>query len=488
MNGTVAAIDLGATSGRVVLGHISATKFTTEVVARFPNQPIRTVDGLHWDVLGLFQHALDGLGAALRLAPDLVSVGIDSWAVDYGLFRGGRLLGNPYHYRDERTSRGVEATHQVVGHDRLYGQNGLQFLPFNTLYQLGVDRLDGLLELADTFLLIPDLLTFWMTGRPVCESTNASTTGLVDLAKGSWNLALMERLGIPSSLFPGLLRPGEVVGRTLPAVSSALCASDGVDVVTVGSHDTASAVAAVPMDASDAAYISCGTWGLVGVELEMPVLTEASRLANFTNELGVDGRIRFLQNVMGLWLLNESVRTWEQGGGAVDLGDLMARASAVDTPISVFDVNDPRFLFPGDMPGRIAAYCSEHDVPVPENHAELARSIIESLAYAFSGAIRAAMELSGRCVSTVHLVGGGALNPLLCQLTADHVGIDVVAGPVEATAVGNILVQARAAGFVAGDLDTMRSLVAASAALTRYTPREGRTVELHVVVGLEGSS
>jgi rhamnulokinase len=479
--GTVAAVDLGATSGRVILGHIDGRAGTLELdhVARFPNGPVRLASGLHWDVTGLLRDLTSGLADAFRRDSAVASIGVDSWAVDYALLRGDRLLGEPFHYRDERNEAGVEAVHGVVPFHELYRRNGLQFLPFNTVYQLAAERdapIDGSrpsgwLDLADTLLLIPDLVGFQLTGSKLTERTNASTTGLLGVETGEWDDDLIERLAFPASVFAPLVSPGESLGGLRSAVAADLGAPSGVEVVAVGSHDTASAVVAVPMRAESAAYISCGTWGLVGVELEHPVLTDAARAANFTNEGGVDGRVRFLHNVMGLWLLSESVRWWERDGDTIDLAELLAAAASVTAPVAVFDANDPRFLAPGDLPARIAEWCAERGVAAPQGRAEFARSIIESLAEAFADAVRTASVLSTVDVDTIHVVGGGALNELLCQRTADRAGIPVLAGPVEATAIGNVLVQARAQGFAGGDLESLRALVASAFAPKRYMPR-----------------
>jgi rhamnulokinase len=483
--GSVAAVDLGATSGRVMLGHVGHNELQVRPVSRFPNAPVRTIDGLHWNILELYRKAVAGLGAAYREDPDISSIGVDSWAVDYALLRGDRMLGNPFHYRDERTGAGVEAVRAAVSPAQLYARNGLQFLPFNTLYQLAAERLDGGLDGAESMLLIPDLLNFWLTGERFAERTNASTTGLLTVSTGStigvstgsttgsgWDDVLIARLGLPRSLFPELIGAGSRVGQLLPAVATelGLGSARAPEVVAVGSHDTASAIVAVPMRSESAAYISCGTWGLVGVELERPVLSEASRAANFTNEGGVDGRIRFLHNVMGLWLLSESVRSWESGGETIDLPLLLAQAAAVTAPVTVFDADDPAFLAPGDMPSRIATWCTEHAREVPRSRAEFVRSIIESLADAFARAVRTAGELSGVRIDTVHIVGGGSQNALLCQLTADRAGLPVVAGPVEATAIGNVLVQARAQGLIDGDLESLRGLVGLAFPVVRYQP------------------
>jgi rhamnulokinase len=462
----VAAVDLGATSGRVMLGHVGHNELRLQPVARFPNGPVQQGDGLHWDVSALYAHVLTGLASAVRDEPDIVSVGVDSWAVDYGLIRGGALVAEPFHYRDERNLAAVERVHGIVGADELYRRNGLQHLPFNSLFQFTAD---SDLASVDSFLLIPDLLNYWLTGAQFAERTNASTTGLLDPATREWDDELITRLGLPRRLFPQLVDSGVLLGGMLPEVRDAIGAD--VNVVTVGSHDTASAVVAIPAATDDFAYISCGTWGLVGVELDEPVISDAGREANFTNEGGVDGRVRYLHNVMGLWLLSESVRTWEAAGDTVDLGELLAAASAVQTKVALFDANSPEFSPPGDMPARIAAWCLSHDQPVPQSKAEFARSIIESLAHDFAAAVRTASELSGKHISVIHMVGGGSLNTLLCQLTADRSGVPVHAGPVEATAIGNILVQARATGLVTGDLETLRALVARHFVPVVYLPR-----------------
>jgi len=470
--GSVAAIDLGASSGRVMLGQVGPNRLELHSVARFPNNPVRTIDGLHWNILELYRNALLGLQAAVREAPDLASVGIDSWAVDYALLRGDRMLGNPFHYRDERTAAGVRATHAVVPPAELYRQNGLQVLPFNTLYQLAADRAAGDLQVADSLLLIPDLLGFWLTGRRVAERSNASTTGLLHGTTdggSEWNTELLARLGLPRTLFPELVSAGDRLGPLLPGVTAEV-GSDRLQLVAVGSHDTASAVVAVPMLTDDCAYISSGTWSLVGVELPGPVLTEAGRAANFTNEGGVDGRVRYLRNVMGLWLLSESIREWQRGGDTVDLSALLAEAGALPAG-TVFDVDDDRFLAPGDMPSRIASFCTERGLAAPGSRAEFVRSIVESLAAAYARTLRSAAELSGQQIRTVHVVGGGSQNELLCQLTADHTGLPVQAGPVEATAIGNVLVQARAQGLVTGDLESLRALVHQAFPPRSYRPR-----------------
>ena len=472
MGVSVAAIDLGASSGRVMVGDVGPDRLRLRAVARFGNDPVRLPDGLHWNVVELYRQVLIGLRTAVReLGPgSLTSVGVDSWAVDYALFRGERMLGLPFHYRDDRCARGVDRVHAVVAREDLYERNGLQFLPFNTLYQFAAD---ALVAEADHALLIPDLIGYWLTGQMRTERTNASTTGLLDVRSRGWDAELCGRLRLSPWLFPDLVDAGAPVGEVLPHVGAWLGAPD-LAVAAVGSHDTASAVVGTPMSGEDAAYISCGTWGLVGVELDKPVLTAAGRDANFTNEGGVDGRIRFLTNVMGTWLLSETIRAWEHGGETVEVPRLLEQAADVTHPVPVFDVQDPRFVPPGDMPARITAYLHERGLPAPDSRPVLVRSIVESLADGFARAVEKVAELSGRSIRTVHIVGGGAQNTLLCQSVADRTGRTVVAGPVEATALGNVLVQARAAGAVSGDLDTLRALIRRTCELRSYPPRASR--------------
>ncbi|GAA1810688.1 rhamnulokinase [Nesterenkonia flava] len=493
-----AAVDLGASSGRVVLGRIGPDTLEFREAARFPNGVINLPDGLHWNLVGLYEHALNGLAAAVRQAkPEggLASVAVDSWAVDYGLLASPShlaskahgaaapkqgddagsmtLLGTPFHYRDSRTGSGVEAVHATADFAELYRRNGLQFLPFNTLYQLAAEPL---LAQAQKLLLVPDLLGYWLTGQMLTEATNASTTGLLDVRTTSsgapeWDTDLMETLGLSRALFTEVAAPGATLGWTREELTPLL--GQRLPVTLVGSHDTASAIVGTPLSTPDAAYISCGTWGLVGLELDEPVVTDASREANFTNEGGVDGRIRFLTNVMGTWLLSETLRTWErQSGKPQDLPALLEAAAEVPNyAVAVFDVQDERFVAPGDMPARIAELCAEQEIPAPETKPEIVRSIVESIAAGFAAALTDAARLAGRSIDVVHMVGGGSLNTLLCQATADRSGYPVVAGPVEATAIGNLLIQARTAGTLNGSLEDLRELIIRTNNPETYRPR-----------------
>jgi rhamnulokinase len=457
-DGVFAAVDLGASSGRVMVGRVEPGSLSLTAAHRFANQPVRVGGTLHWNILSLFGGVLEGL----RAAGPVAGIGIDSWAVDYGLIDAtGALLGNPVHYRDARTDGIPLRVAKTVPDDKLYALTGLQRQPFNTLYQLVAAADTPIMQAAKHLLLIPDLLAYWLTGEVGAEITNASTTQLLDVHSKTWAVPLLAELGLRSDLLPPLRPPGGLIGPVLPGILPTT-----PDVVAVGSHDTASAVVGVPAASPNFAYISCGTWSLVGVELDAPVLTEASRLANFTNEGGVDGTIRYLRNVMGLWPLQESMRAW----GLTDVAALLRDASAEPAFAAVIDLDDPVFLPPGDMPSRIAEACRTTGQPVPATPAAFARCILDSLAVAHRRAIREVQELSGRHVDAVHIVGGGALNELLCRLTADACDLPVLAGPVEATALGNVLIQARAAGTVGGDLAALRGLLIQTQQIVRYQP------------------
>ncbi len=470
----VAAVDLGATSGRIMAGTVSSTSVHLEEVHRFPNGGVRARGSLFWDVLGIHREMLEGLRRVAATGP-LQGIGIDSWAIDYGLLdRDGVLLGNPFSHRDARTDGVLERVATTIDPGELYAITGIQQLPFNTLYQLLAAGGTAALEAAETLLLLPDLLSYWLTGELGAERTNASTTQLYDVTAGDWSDALAGRLGLPRTILPPIRDAGDVIGPLLNDAGRQVGLRGRVPVIAVGSHDTASAVVGVPATERDFAYISSGTWSLVGLELEAPVLSEAARAADFTNEVGVDGTIRFLKNVMGLWVLSESVRTWaDQRLPGADLVSLLAAATDAPPLATVVDINDPRLLAPGDMPARIATLARESGEQVPRTPAATARCILDSLALAYRRHLRRAAELADRSVDVVHVVGGGSQNHLLCQLTADACGVPVLAGPSEAAALGNVLVQARTLGVDVPDLAAMRSLVRRTHELRRFEPRTG---------------
>jgi len=462
----------------VIAARVSGSRVDLHEVCRFPNEPVLAGGTLHWDILRLHASVVAGLAAAAASFP-LASAGIDAWGCDYGLLDAdGTLLGNPVHYRDARTD-GLTAP---VPFPKLYRATGIQHLPFNTIYQLTAARATPILAAARTLLLVPDLLAYWLTGSIGAEVTNASTTAMLDVSTRQWATGIVEQAGIRASLLPPICSPGDAIGPITAAGAgppgAGLEAEQAVPrlgeagrlpLIAVGSHDTASAVVAVPAAGPRFAYISSGTWSLVGMELPKPVLSEAGRAANFTNEAGIDGTIRYLRNVTGLWLVQECMRHW----GAADLESLLAAAAAVPGLRFAVNADDPVFLPPGDMPARIAAWLSARGLPVPSSREETVRCVLDSLALAYRRALLAAQDLSGRHADVVHIVGGGSRNELLCQLTADATGLPVIAGPAEATALGNVLVQARALGAAPGDLDGMRVLARQSAGLRTFTPSGG---------------
>jgi len=464
-----AAVDIGASSGRVILGRVTAGSVKLETIHRFPNGVVESDGGLRWDFDALFAEVLTGLAAAGIAAAargeTITSIGIDTWAVDYGLVtKDGELTAQPYSYRDERSRAAVARVHGKLDPARLYATTGLQFLQFNTLYQLVTEPdLDGLQA-----LLMPDLIAFLLTGQRRTEATNASTTGLFDAVAGEWASQLFGPLGFPSDLFPPLIRPGETLGTLLPGIAERTGLPEATKVVAVGSHDTASAVAAVPAKQENFAYISSGTWSLVGLELQHPVLTEASRQANFTNERGVDGTIRYLRNVGGLWLLSECQRTWADQGYRPSLGGLLEAAAALPAGGPRVNADDPCFIAPDNMPERIRAAVRSTGAVLADDPVAVTRCILDSLAAGYARTIADAERLANVHVDVVHIVGGGSQNRLLCQLTADVTGKRVIAGPVEATALGNVLVQARAAGVTSGGLAELRAIVRASQPLESY--------------------
>ena len=439
-------------------------------VHRFGNVPVTAAGTMHTDVLRLYDEVLDGLRMAAAAA-EIESLGIDSWGVDYGLLDAdGALLGNPVHYRDARTAGVAERLAALIDPAELYAITGVPTIPINTLCQLVAATGTAQLEAARTVLLLPDLLTYWLTGAVAAEVTNASTTQLLDVRSGGWAAGVAERVGLRPGILPPLREPGEIVGPLLPEVRARTGLAVSTPVTTVASHDTASAVVAVPADRTDFAYISCGTWSLVGVELDRPVLSEASRQAGFTNEAGVDRTVRYLRNVMGLWLLQESMRCWAAAGVQASLAELLDQAASSQPLRAIIDADDMELLPAGDMPARIAAACARTGQPVPSGPGQTARCILDSLALAHRRAVRQAQLLSGRTVQVVHMVGGGSRNALLCQLTADACGLPVLAGPAEATALGNALIQARAHGAAPAELPDLRALVRRTQPVRRFEP------------------
>lgn len=462
------AVDLGASSGRVVLGSWDAGRIALRELRRFPNGAVPVRGGLYWDVLRLW----DEIRAGLSGAGPLAGIGVDSWGVDFALLDdAGELLGNPHHYRDGRTVGMPEVVDRRIPPERLYARTGIQRLAFNTLYQLVSMRRAGdpRLEAARTLLLIPDLFHYWLSGRRQGEYTNATTTQLCDVATGSWAADLVEELELPARILPPISAPGTVLGPLVPEVASGAGLTTPPPIIAAATHDTASAVAAVPGLDERSAFVSSGTWNLVGVEVAAPISGERARSRDFTNEGGVAGTIRFLKNVTGLWLLEECRRWWQREGAAHEVTGLIARAEQAAPLRSIVDPDAEEFARPGDLPGAIRIYCREHGEPEPRDEGEVIRCCLESLALKHRWVVEGLEEVTGRRIDTLRVVGGGSRNRLLCRLTADACGRRVVAGPVEATALGNVLVQAVATGHLP-DVEAGRQVIARSEPQEVYQP------------------
>ena len=471
----VAAVDLGAASGRVVVGHRTDRGFSLREVHRFPNDA-RTAGGvLRWDARALFAGMLDGLRAAGAGGEPVEGVSVDGWGVDYGLLDAdGALIADPASYRDGRTGApfaAVAAGGGVGGVDaaRLFQATGTAVHPFNTVFQLMAER-D--LHRARHVLLVPDLMTYWLSGQLGTELTNASTTGLLDTRVMSWADRAADALAVPVKMFPALRTAGQVAGPMTPSLARGLGLTRPPQVIAGPSHDTAAAVAGVPAAGQDFAFVCTGTWALAGVELRAPVITEAARLAGFSNEVGIDGTIRFLRNVTGFWLLQECAREWRADGRRVDLDRLTRAAGDVPGLRALVDVQDPAFAVPGGMTGRIIRACLRTSGVTPDGEAGIVRCILDSMAVAIRHAVRDAARVTGRPVRTVHVVGGGVASPVFCQLVADACGLPVVAGPTEAASWGNVLSQARALGVTGASLPELRSFVRRGTRLASYQPDE----------------
>jgi rhamnulokinase len=468
------AVDLGAESGRVVVGHLDGEQLTLEELYRFPNGPVRVLDRLHWDVLRLWSEIKHGLGlAAQNYGDSLVGVGLDTWGVDFGLLASDdTLLGHPYHYRDGRTDGMPELAFRRVPREEIFERTGIQFMQFNSLYQLlaMAQAQAPALAAARTFLTMPDLFNFWLSGRKANEFTNATTTQCYDPRAADWAYDVLERLGLPTRIFGEIVPPGTVLGALRPSVAQETGCGQ-IPVIAPATHDTGSAVAAAPLSAPDAIYLSSGTWSLMGVEVEQPVISAQSLAYNFTNEGGIEGTFRLLKNIMGLWLVQESRRQWARTGESFSyaaLTDMAAQAPAFGPLVAP---GDARFLKPGDMPGRMGAFCRETGQVVPESRGAIVRCALESLALAYRWTAERLDELLGRRLPAIHVIGGGSQNSLLNQFTADATGRPVIAGPVEATAIGNILVQALALGHVSS-LAQGRELVRRSFPLVTFEPQQ----------------
>lgn len=474
------AFDFGAESGRALLGVLDDDRLELAEIHRFHNSPVTILGGMHWDILRQFSEVKHGLKVALRETGGKIDgIGVDTWGVDFGLFgEDGELLMNPFHYRDSRTDGMMEELFKVVPRREVFETAGTQFMQLNTLYQLYsmVKSNATALKAASKLLMMPDIFNYWLTGVQVGEFTIASTSQCYDPRKGEWAKGMLDRLGIPSHIMPEIVQPGTVIGPLSESISSEMGAGAGIPVIASACHDTASAVAAVPAVGDGHAYLSSGTWSLMGVELKQPLINDKALASNFTNEGGVNGTFRFLHNIMGLWIVQECRRTWAAAGEDISYGDLAEMAAREGDFPSVIDPDDPAFLPPGDMPQRISDFCKKTGQAAPGSKGETVRCVLNSLALRYRATIEDLDEMLGRRHAPIHIVGGGTQNTLLSQLTANATGRRVVAGPVEATAIGNVLVQAMGRGYVSS-LEEARSIVRSSFELQHYEPRSSESLE-----------
>jgi len=468
------AFDLGASSGRAVLGRFDGETLRLEEVHRFANGPVSVLGHLHWDALRLFGEMQDGLCRSVQLSGGgPASLGVDTWGVDFALLDAhDELLGNPYHYRDSHTDGILDEAFRRVPRAEIFEQTGIQFLQINSLYQLlaMAKQESPQLAAARTFLNIPDLFNFWLTGRKASEFTIATTSQCYDPRAGDWAWPLLEKMGLPTRIFGDIVPPGTLLAPLDPSLAQETGAGR-VPVIAVAGHDTGSAVAAVPARSHDHVFISSGTWSVLGVEIDRPLITPEALAYNYTNEGGAEGRFRFMKNIVALWILQECRREWSQGGEPLSWDELTRMASSAKPFGCLVNPDDHTFLPPGSMPNRIRNYCQQTGQAAPETKGAIVRSILESIALTYRRVLEELEQAQGRTYSSIHIIGGGSKNGLLNQMTADAIGRPVIAGPAEATSIGNILLQALALGYIAS-LEEGRGLVRSSFLVTTYEPSD----------------
>lgn len=469
------AFDFGASSGRAMLAKFDGKKITLEEKHRFANDPVTMNGGFYWDIMRLFHEVKQGILACANSGDkDIDCIGIDTWGVDYGLLdKNDKLLSNPYHYRDTRTDNMFDEAFKVVSKEEIFDRTGVAFNWFNTLYQLLAAKLSGdvALENAKTLLFMPDLLNFLLTGEKRCEYTIASTSQMFDSRTHQWSTELLEKFGLPTDLFAPIIYPGEQVGVLLPQIAEELGVGQ-IPVMAVASHDTGSAVASVPVvDNDDFIYISSGTWSLMGVELKEPNVSADALKYNFTNEGGVNKTIRFLKNIMGLWLIQESKRQWKREGEELSFDELERQAGEATPFESFIDPDYSAFQTPGNMPKRIREYCEKTGQKIPKTKGEIIRCIAQSLAFKYRSVVEGMEEVTGNKYSVINIVGGGIKDKMICQFTANATKRTVSAGPVEATSIGNVMMQGVATGAIT-DLKQGREIVKNSFDIAYYKPQE----------------
>jgi rhamnulokinase len=476
INRNYLAVDLGAESGRVMIGTLVEDRLSLVEAHRFANIPVRLPDGLHWDVLRIWSEIKSGISTAVsRYDKQVDAIGLDTWGVDFALLdQKGALLGNPFHYRDSRTDGMVSEAFRRMPRESIFENTGIQFMEVNTLYQLlaMVVSKSPLLEVARTFLTVPDLFNYWLTGTIVCEFTNATTTQCFDPRKREWARPLLGAMGIPEQLFQPVIEPGTLIDGLDPRVANEVGAGR-IPVVAPACHDTGSAVVAVPADGKDFAWISSGTWSILGIEADQPVITEQTLKYNFTNEGGVFGKWRLSKNMMGLWILQECRRTWARQGEELSYDKITRMASEAKPFQSIIDPDFGGFLHPDDMPDQIRQYCKNSGQPVPQDKGELIRSVLESIALKYRWVLERLEEITGTRFERLHIFGGGTQNRLLNQFTADATQCTCLTGPVEATALGNVLMQGIALGHIES-LEYARNLVRKSFPPFIYQPGQSK--------------
>lgn len=466
------AFDFGAESGRAMLAAFDGERITLQEAHRFPNVPVRVRGSLHWDVLRLFDEIKRGLTHIAHEHREIAGIGLDAWGVDFALLgRDDELLGNPFHYRDERTIGMMDAVLERVPRETVFEHTGIQFMEINTLYQLFAMKVQNApaLEDATTFLMMPDLFNFWLTGEKECEFTDATTTQFYNPRTQNWAFELLNALEIPTQMFPTLIVPGTVLGALDARVAHEV-GLQNVTVVAPACHDTGSAVAAVPAQNDAHAWISSGTWSVLGANVREPVINAACLKFNFTNEGGVDDTFRLSKNLSGLWIVQECRRAWRSTGEEFSYADLVAMAERAPAYRSLIDPDDGMFLRPGDMPARVAEYCAKSNQPILQDQGAIIRCALESLALKYRMQLERLEALLSRRLETIHIIGGGTQNKLLSQFTANATGRYVITGPIEATALGNVLLQMRALGHI-GSLEQGRRIIRQSFDVQTFEPQ-----------------
>lgn len=464
------AFDFGASSGRMVLCKLEDGKMELEELHRFPNNEVRVGGHIYWDLFGLYHELKQGLKKAARKVP-IQSLAVDTWGVDYGLFdKDGNLIGNPVNYRDSRTDGMMEEISKIIPLEELYNRTGIEFMYFNSIFQLYAEKgmRPVILDNAKRLLFMPELFGYFLTGIMYTEYTFASTSQLLDARKREWDYDLIERLGLNKELFGDIVMPGTVIGGLIPQVEEETGLKD-VKVIAVGSHDTASAVAGAPLESQDAAFLSCGTWSLLGMVLDEPILNEASYKYNYTNEGSIDGKIQFLKNINGLWIMQNLRRNWCEFEGQVSFPDIIAAARTAKRQDFMIDPKDPRFTAPLNMMKEIVSYCEEKGQGKPEGLGEMAMAIYNGLTQEYRKSIQHMEEITGKTIPCINMVGGGIQDELLCELTAKATGKKVVAGPIEGSVLGNSIVQFIAMGAV-GSIEEGREIIKNSFELKTYLP------------------